>query len=117
MHLLATGSLTDNKNVFFNRTHLQKIDFFSVYNSKQRKTKKFNRARLFSWFETQNINTPGEIFYSFIPMMYGNVKENVSCASSGIQLRSIFEILGQKLEFLPHPPLFLDLPLPVSIMS
>ena len=50
-------------------------------------------------------------------MMYGNVKENVSCASSGIQLRSIFEILGQKLEFLPHPPLFLDLPLPVSIMS
>ena len=31
---------------------------------------------------------------------HGNVKENLSCASSVIHLLSIFEILGQKMEVL-----------------
>ena len=25
-------------------------------------------SRLFFWFETQNINTPHKVFYSFIPI-------------------------------------------------
>ena len=75
MHLLAAGSFTIIfKNTFFNRKHLEKTDLFSVYNSKQRKTKKFIMAfdqyqDYFFCFETQNINTPHEMFNSFIPII------------------------------------------------
>ena len=64
-----------------------------VYNSKRRKTKKFNRA--FDQFETQNINIPQKKFYYIHTYYYwnnkhGNVKEDVSCASFGIYICWVF---------------------------
>ena len=85
-----------------NRTRSQKTDFFSAFNSKQRKTKKFSSFFFFFfWFETRNINAPRNFFHSYLLLLKQqtwNIKENVSCASSGINLLSIFETLGQKLK-------------------
>ena len=92
------------KNTFFNRTYLQKTNFFSVYNSKWRKIKKFNGN--FDQYQDHFFDLKLTWNYLFIHTYYywkskhGNVKENASCAISGIQLLSIFEILGQKLEAL-----------------
>ena len=54
----------------------------------------------FFWFETRNINAPRNFFHSYLLLLKQqtwNIKENVSCASSGINLLSIFETLGQKM--------------------
>ena len=61
-------------------------------------------SRFIFRFETQNINTSREIFYSFIPMI--NETTDMEMQSKcilrqlSICLLSIFEILGQKLEVL-----------------
>ena len=92
-----------------------------------KKNKKFNRAfdQYQDYFFDLKLTTWNLLFihtFSCWNNKHGNVKGNVSCASSRIHLLSIFEKLGQKLEVLLSffcgtkitlewiTPLFLDLP-------
>ena len=70
-----------------------------------KKNKKFNRAldQYQDYFFDLKLTTWNLLFihtFSCWNNKHGNVKGNVSCASSRIHLLSIFEKLGQKLEVL-----------------
>ena len=105
MHLLTASSFTDScyKNTFLTEQN------FSVFIIKC-KEKQRNSIGLSTNIKIIFFNLKLKIkihhIKNFIHTYYywsnkhGNVKENISCTSSGILLLSIFETLGQKLEVL-----------------
>ena len=99
MHLSAADCFIDShfQEHFFLTKHIHKkltiIQItVTVYNSKQRKTKKFNRAfdefdQFWPIWNLQYKYTTKKLFintYYYWNNKHGNVKENVFCASSRI---------------------------------